>query len=359
MLWLLLGIVIIVFGGMSYLSTIYHPVPSFNKTVISQIAEQVFGTGILFYIMQIATTLILIMAANTAFTDLPLLLSFIARDGYAPRQFLKRGERLSFSNGIIVLAVTASLLAILFKGETHYLLPLYAIGVFMSFTLSQTGMVMKWIKSKDKGWVYKAFINGFGAFITFITTLVIGYNKFIHGAWIVLILIPTIVYIMKSIRHHYDDTAEQLSMENMVMPRINSKSARHFVVPVGGLNKSVLKTLNYAKCLSEDIIAFHVSVDDAETEKLKQKWEKYNINVPLIIREAPYRDVLGKLMEYIESEEFPGEATDMVTIVIPQFVVSAWWGNILHNHTALFLKNTLLKNRAIAVITVPYIIKHT
>jgi amino acid transporter len=358
-LWLLFGIVIVIFGGMAYLSTLYHAVPSFDKTVISQIAEQVFGRGILFYIMQIATTLILIMAANTAFSDLPLLLSFIAKDGYAPRQFLKRGDRLSFSNGIIVLAISASLLVILFKAETHFLLPLYAIGVFMSFTLSQTGMVIRWTKSKEKGWQYKAFVNGFGAFITFITTLIIGYNKFIHGAWIVLILVPAIVYIMKRIRHHYDDIAEQLSMQDMNMPKINSKCARHFIVPVGGLNKSVLKTLNYAKCLSNDIIAFHVSVDAEETEKLKQKWEKYNINVPLVIREAPYRNILEKLMEYIESEDFPGEATDMVTIVIPQFIVSAWWGNVLHNHTALFLKNTLLKNRTIAVITVPYIIEHT
>jgi amino acid transporter len=358
-LWLLFGIVIVIFGGMAYLSTLYHAVPSFDKTVISQIAEQVFGRGILFYIMQIATTFILIMAANTAFSDLPLLLSFIAKDGYAPRQFLKRGDRLSFSNGIIVLAISASLLVILFKAETHFLLPLYAIGVFMSFTLSQTGMVIRWTKSKEKGWQYKAFVNGFGAFITFITTLIIGYNKFIHGAWIVLILVPAIVYIMKRIRHHYDDIAEQLSMQDMNMPKINSKCARHFIVPVGGLNKSVLKTLNYAKCLSNDIIAFHVSVDAEETEKLKQKWEKYNINVPLVIREAPYRNILEKLMEYIESEDFPGEATDMVTIVIPQFIVSAWWGNVLHNHTALFLKNTLLKNRTIAVITVPYIIEHT
>ena len=357
-LWLLFGIVVIIFGGMAFLSTLYHAVPSFDKTVISQMAEQVFGRGILFYVMQIATTLILIMAANTAFTDLPLLLSFIARDGYAPRQFLKRGDRLSFSNGIIALAVLASLLVILFRAETHFLLPLYALGVFLSFTLSQTGMVMRWIKSKEKGWRYKALVNGFGAFITFITTLIIGYNKFIHGAWIVLILIPAIVYIMKQIRNHYDDIADQLSMQDMNMPKICSKSARHFIVPVGGLNKSVLKTLNYAKCLSEDIIAFHVSVDEKETEKLKQKWEKYNINIPLIIREAPYRDTLEKLMEYIESEEFPGEVTDMVTVVIPQFIVSAWWGNILHNHTALFFKNALLKNRAIAVITVPYIIEH-
>ena len=357
-LWLLFGIVVIIFGGMAFLSTLYHAVPSFDKTVISQMAEQVFGRGILFYVMQIATTLILIMAANTAFTDLPLLLSFIARDGYAPRQFLKRGDRLSFSNGIIALAVLASLLVILFRAETHFLLPLYALGVFLSFTLSQTGMVMRWIKSKEKGWRYKALVNGFGAFITFITTLIIGYNKFIHGAWIVLILIPAIVYIMKQIRNHYDDIADQLSMQDMNMPKICSKSARHFIVPVGGLNKSVLKTLNYAKCLSDDIIAFHVSVDEKETEKLKQKWEKYNINIPLIIREAPYRDTLEKLMEYIESEEFPGEVTDMVTVVIPQFIVSAWWGNILHNHTALFFKNALLKNRAIAVITVPYIIEH-
>ncbi len=355
--FLLALIIMVIFGGISYLATLYKAVPSLDKTLISQITEQVFGKGIMFYIMQIATTFILIMAANTAFSDLPLLLSFIAKDGYAPRQFSIRGGRLSYSNGIIVLSFAAIFLTILFKGETHFLLPLYAVGVFISFTLSQTGMVGKWIRGKKKGWRHKAFINGVGALVTLITAIIIGYTKFLHGAWVVFILIPFIVYLMKNVRKHYDETAEQLSMENQDLPQFNKEKLKHFIVPVGGLNKSVLKTLNYAKCLSDDIVAFHISVDDEETEKLKSKWEKYNISVPLVIRKSPYREIKGPLMEYIFSEEYPSNVGDVVTIVMPQFVVSAWWGNILHNQTALILKNTLLREKNIAVITVPYIIK--
>lgn len=271
-LGLLFLIVIVIFGGVSYLSTIYHAVPSLDKTVLSQIAEMVFGTNtLMFYVIQIATTLILIMAANTAFSDFPLLISFIARDGYAPRQLTKRGDRLSYSNGILALAFCSSLLVIIFNGESHFLLPLYAVGVFMSFTLSQTGMVMKWIKGKERGWRHKALINGFGALITFICTIVIGINKFLHGAWMVFILIPLIIFLMKKIKYHYTFTANKLSMQGAEFHKLNEDIVKHFIVPVGDLNRSVVKTLNYAKCLSNDIIAFHISTNDEETEYIKNK----------------------------------------------------------------------------------------
>ncbi|SFC76306.1 APC family permease [Clostridium uliginosum] len=351
-------IIVIVFGGMSYLATLYQAVPNLDKTIISQIASQVFGNNFMFYLVQITTTLILILAANTSFSDLPLLLSVIARDGFAPRQFTARGDRLSYSNGIIVLCFISSILVVIFKGEAHYLLPLYAVGVFTSFTLSQTGMFVKWVKNKPSGWIHKAFFNGLGAIVTFVTALIIGYTKFIHGAWIVCILIPCFVYIMLKIKSHYIDTANQLSMEGQALKLPDSEKVKHFIIPIGGVNKSVLKTLNYAKCLSKDIVAFHISVNDEETEIIQKKWKQYKIDIPLIIRKSPYREVIGPLMEYIHSDEYPSKQDDIVTIVIPQFVVSAWWGNILHNHTALFLKSNLLKNKNIAVITVPYVIQH-
>ena len=354
-LGLLFLIVVIIFGGVSYLSTIYHAVPNLQKTVVAQIAEMVFGkSSLMFYLMQIATTLILIMAANTAFSDLPLLLSFIARDGYAPRQFTKRGDRLSYSNGILALALLASLLVIIFNGESHFLLPLYAVGVFMSFTLSQTGMVMKWIRSKEAGWRHKAFINGFGAFITLITTVVIGINKFVHGAWMVFILIPLGVFIMKKIKKHYDTTAEQLTMEGSKFPEIDKDLVKHFIVPVGGLNRSVVKTINYAKCLSNDIVAFHVSTNDDETEKLKQKWEKYKIDIPLVIEKSEYREILAPLEAFIKSQNYSEH--DIITIVLPQITAERLHYNALHNQTATLLRSSLLKSRNIAVITVPYII---
>lgn len=357
-LYLLFCIVIIMFGGMSYLATIYHAVPNFERTVISQIAEQVFGSGsMLFFIMQFTTTLILIMAANTAYSDFPLLLSFIARDGYAPRQFAQRGDRLSFSNGIIVLSIAAAVLVIIFKGQNHFLLPLYAVGVFVSFTLSQSGMVMRWIRGKSKGWRHKAFINGLGALITLVTSIIISINKFVHGAWLVFIIVPIGVVTMKRIKRHYNKVANQLSLDNNYFPVFDKKEARRFIVPVASLNEAVIKTINYAKCLSKDITAFHSSIDEEQTEKLKAKWEKYNMDIPLVIKTSEYRDVVEPLVDFIESGEFRSKKTDLVTVVVPQFTTDTWWGNILHNQTALFLKRTLLQKKNIAVITVPFIIE--
>lgn len=355
---LLAIIIVVIFGGTSYLATLYHAVPNLEKTVVSQIAEQVFGGGLMFYLVQISTAIILVMAANTSYSDFPLLLSVIAKDKYAPRQFYNRGQRLSYSNGIIFLAIAASVLTIIFRGETHYLLPLYAVGVFISFTLSQGGMFMKWVKERKKGWKFKAFVNGIGTLVTFVTVIIIGITKFIAGAWIVTILIPIIVIVMTKIKGHYLRTAHQLSMvDDKEMPEADCEKVQHFIVPVSGLNKGVIKAINYSKCLSKDIIAFHVSADAEETEKLKEKWREYEIDIPLVIKESPYREVVRPLIQYIESDEHPSGPDHIVTIVMPEFMVGAWWGSILHNQTALFIRNALLRHRHIAVITVPYIIK--
>lgn len=350
-------VIIIIFGGTSYLATIYHAVPNLDKTVVSQITQQVFGTGIMYYIVQVTTAVILVMAANTAFSDLPLLLSVIAKDGYAPRQFYNRGQRLSYSNGIILLSIVAGVLIIIFRGETHYLLPLYAVGVFISFTLSQTGMFIKWIREKKKGWVHKSTINGIGAVVTFITVIIIAITKFLEGAWVVCILIPTFVNIMLRIKNHYIHTAYQLSMVTEELPKADCDKVKHFIVPVSGLNKGVIKALNYAECLSNNIIAFHVSTDEEETRKLQEKWIKYGIEIPLVIKKSPYRDIVDPLIEYLNSETYISSKDHIVTIVMPQFVTSKWWLNALHNQNALFIKNALLKYKYIVVITVPYIIK--
>lgn len=358
-LLLLAIIIVVIFGGISYLATLYHAVPNLEKTVVSQIAAQVFGGNIMYYLIQISTAVILSMAANTSFSGFPLLLSVMAKDGFAPRQFYNRGQRLSFSNGIIFLATAAAILTIIFRGETHYLMPLYAVGVFISFTLSQSGMFVRWCKTRNKGWRHKAAINGIGAIITFITVIIIGITKFISGAWIVCILIPLIVMMMLRIKRHYIRVAHQLSMvDDKEMPEVDCGKVQHFIVPVSGLNKAVIKTLNYAKCLSDDIIAFHVSADEEETEKLKEKWRHYDIDVPLVIKQSPFRETVRPLIQYIESDEHPSEPDHIVTIVMPEFMVGAWWGSILHNQTALFIRSALLRHRHIAVITVPYIIKN-
>lgn len=352
--------VLFIFGGLSYLSTIYHAVPSEKLTVIAQIGAQVFGSNnFMFYALQATTAMILIMAANTAFADFPLLLSFISRDGFAPKQFTKRGNRLSFSNGIIMLCTAAGILTIIFKGDTHLLMPLYAVGVFISFTLSQSGMFTKWVREKNSGWKHKALINGLGALVTFFTVIIIGVTKFVHGAWLVFILIPAFVIVMLRIRRHYARVAEQLKLPLNLRPKdiTPSEDKQHIVILVDTLNRSFLKALNYSKSLSSNIVAFHVSVDTDATEKLKKKWDDYNVGVPLVIKYSPFRDVYEPLVKFIDSEEHDSKPGEIVTVVLTQFVITKWWHNILHNQTSLFIKNMLYKKRNIVVVTVPYIIE--
>jgi len=359
-LGLLAFLVFFIFVGLSFLSTIYHAVPVEHMTVIAQISQQVFGKGsIIFYIIQVTTAIILVLAANTAYAGLPLLLSLMAQDGYVPRQFSQRGKRLSFSNGIILLAVAAGILIIVFKGDTHSLLPLYAVGVFISFTLSQVGMFLKWERGRVAGWKHKAAINGFGAIVTFFTVILIGITKFVHGAWIVFIVIPLLVYFMAKIKNHYDKVVEQIRLSKDERPKVGMKTnnEQHVIILLGTLNKSFLKSLNCAKCLSQNVVAFHVSIDPEATEKLKRKWKEYDAGIPLIIEHSAYRDVMGPLINFIESEDRASKHGETVTVVISQFVITKWWHNMLHNQTGYFIKSMLYKNRNVAVLTVPYIIK--
>jgi len=356
---LLAFLVFFIFVGLSFLSTIYHAVPVPHMTVIAQISQQVFGKGIMFYIIQVTTAIILVLAANTAYAGLPLLLSLMGQDGYVPRQFSQRGKRLSFSNGIILLAVAAAILIIVFKGDTHSLLPLYAVGVFISFTLSQVGMFLKWERSRTPGWKHKAFINGLGAIVTFITVILIGITKFFHGAWIVFIIIPLLVYFMSKIKNHYNKVVEQIRLSNDERPNVGVKTNndQHVIILLGTLNKSFLKSLNCAKALSQNVVAFHVSIDPEVTEKLKRKWKEYDPGIPLIIEHSAHRDVLGPLINFIESEDRASKHGETVTVVLSQFVITKWWHNMLHNQTGYFIKSMLYKNRNVAVLTVPYIIK--
>lgn len=362
---ILLGcVVLFIFGGISYLATLYHAVPRSDVTVVSQIAKQVFGGGsLMYYIIQVTTAFILIMAANTAFADLPLLLSLMGNDGFAPRQFAKRGKRLSFSNGIILLFIAASLLIIIFKSETHLLLPMYAIGVFISFTLSQTGMFTKWVRGKQRGWRHKAIINGIGALVTFTVVIIlvitkIVYMPFPHGAWIVVILIPFLVFVMLRIKTHYAKVAEQLRItKEFRLSNITAvNSNQQIIILVDTLNKAFIKAYNYSKQVSTNIVAFHASTDEEATEKLKQKWKEYNIGIPLIVKDAPYRDMLHPLVDFIKSEERCLKHGQDVTVVLTQFVPTKWWHYILHNQTGFFIKTSLYRDRHVAVITIPYVI---
>lgn len=352
--------VLFIFGGTSLLATAYHAVPNKDVTVISQIAEQVFGKTFMYFAVQITTMLILAMAANTAFSDLPLLLSIISRDKYLPRQFTKRGSRLSYTNGIVLLGLLAVILIIIFKGDTHSLLPLYAVGVFISFTLSQTGMFVRWLKLRNNGWRHKAIINGVGAIVTFITVISIGATKFIHGAWIIIILIPTFVLGMKLIRKHYNNIAYELSLNKELIEKENKAvEVKDFViVPIESLNRASLKSLNYAKHLCDEkrIVALHVTTDMEEAKKLQEKWKACKISIKLVVKYSPYRDIVNTLVKYVESQEHESNPGDIITVVISKFIVRNWWENIFHNQTSVILRHELLKDRHIAVVTVPFVL---
>ena len=354
--------VFISFAGISILANVYHVVPVIGKTVLSQIAAEVFGSrNWFYYFFQLATTLILALAANTAFADFPMLFSVMSRDGYAPRQLSLRGERLSFSNGIIVLTLIAALLLVVFHGDTHRLIPLYAVGVFISFTLSQFGMFVKWFRSKEKGWVYKAVINGTGALVTLVTAMIIGSTKFIHGAWIIIVVIPILMTVMLKIKKHYAAVAEQLRIKPEELEKLDlSKNTyrNHVIVPIESINKASIRALRYAGTISNNVVAFNVAINEEAEVKFKEKWNLLHTNIPLIIKYSPYRKVVGPLLDFIESyEEHNYQKGDMITVVLPQFSVKAWWQVFLHNQSRLFITRNLLKHKHIVIATIPLQLK--
>jgi len=285
--YLMLAIAIIIcFGGVAYLAKIYHALPTPELTVMAQISLDVFGKGAMFYIIQATTAMILVMAANTAFSGFPTLLSVIAQDGYVPRQMALRGHRLNFTNGIVILAILAVTLVIIFKGDTHLLIALYAVGVFTSFTLSQTGMLVHWFRLRSEGWQFKAAVNGLGALTTLSAVIIVGVTKFTSGAWIVILVVPLIVMLMYKIKNHYLSVAQQLDIPNEYLPKIKftTNYSHHVIVPIDSLNVMVVKALRYARSLTPNVEAFHVEVYDGEADKLKSKWELLNTDIPLIVK---------------------------------------------------------------------------
>ncbi|HEX2985598.1 MAG TPA: APC family permease [Caproiciproducens sp.] len=355
---LLASLVLSIFVGVCYLASIYKIAPVKDVTVVAQIATRVFGqNSFMFFVVQVTTAMILFMAANTAFADLPLLLSLLAKDGFVARSFGSRGTRLSFSNGILLLFCLSSLLVIVFKAETHLLIPLYAVGVFLSFTLSQSGMFKKWMTHRQGAWRHKAFINGFGALTTAVTCVILAVTKFLLGAWIVLICIPTLVLMMILIRRHYDRVRDNLVIHESGNELVrNNPTENYIVLPVQSINKSFIKALNYSMTLGGKIEIYHVSTDPKATEKLKMQYEQLKVDYPLLIEEAPYRNVNEMLIKHVDSRLAELEKHEMLTVVLPQFVIPKVWHYLLHNQTSFRLRSALLKRRDIAVISIPYII---
>jgi len=354
-LWLAVAIVIC-FGGVALLAFLYHIVPDPRQTVITQLTLAVFGPGAMLYLLATTTALILALAANTAYSGFPTLLSVIAQDGFVPRQLSLRGHRLNFNNGIVLLSLAAALLIIVFQADTHLLISLYAVGVFTSFTLSQAGMVLHWRKVRSKGWVLKGLINGLGAVTTGVAVTVIGITKFTEGAWIVLVVVPVIIAIMMRIKNHYLSVAEQLDISNDTLARIDLRTTHthHVIVPIDSINAMVIKALRYARSLTPHVEAFHVEVYEGESDKLLRKWAMLDTDIPLIVKYSPYREVVNLLTQYIDSEEHASQPGDIITVLLPQFFVSHRWEMALHNNTSLFIANAMLKKRNVVVSIIPF-----
>lgn len=353
---LLAFLIAFIFGGMSILSKFYQAIPVGYPTVIAQMAYGIFGKGFMFYVIQFLTALVLIMACNTAFTGFPMLMHTIAKDGFAPRQFTVKGKRLSFSNGIVALAFIACLLVIGFNANNHDLMPLYSVGVFLSFTLAQSGMVKHWINIKEKGWRKRAVINGFGSIITAGTTLIIAYEKFAHGAWIVIVVVPIIVKIMMSIKKHYANVASQLGIETSKLKdfSLNKEFTHIIIVPIASLNKATLATLEYARSLSADVIALNVSTNKETIEKLKSRWEELNTDILLVTKYSTYRAIITPLLDYINVIVKAADKNEKITVMIPQFITHNNLGEVLHNHTGFIIRESLLQNKNVVVSTYPY-----
>jgi amino acid transporter len=354
MTWL--GVIsITMFLGITYLAFDFGIAPGGDETVVSKIAGRVFGHGVLYFAVQTATLLILVLAANTSYADFPRLSSILARDRFLPRQFGNQGDRLVFSNGILILSGFAVLLIVAFGGDTHALLPLYAVGVFMSFTLSQTGMVRRWLRLREPGWQWRVWINAIGGVVTAVVLVTLAVTKFVEGAWIVVLVIPVLVAIFVVMHRHYDEVAHELSLEGLQRP----PEFQHTVlVLVGDVHRGVVRAVQYARTLAPNatVRGVYVETDPTRTRRLEERWAHWGLGVPLVVLGSPYRSLLRPLLDYIDKIQARGD-DQMVTVVLPEFLPRRWWQHVLHNQTALLVKGALLFRPNTVVADVPYLLK--
>jgi hypothetical protein len=350
------AISVTMFLGITYLAYDFGVQPGGNETVVSKIARRVFGGGFLYYEIQAVTMLILLLAANTSFADFPRLSYFLARDRFMPRQFAAQGDRLVYSNGILILSGFAILLIVAFEGDTHALLPLYAIGVFTSFTLSQGAMVRRWLRLKEPGWRWGLGVSGVGSLATGIVLVTLAVTKFSEGGWIVVFVIPGVVMLFLTIHRHYEHVAAELSLEGYASP----PQFQHTVlILTGDVHRGVVRAVQYAKTLAPmaTVRGVYVETDPIRTARMEEKWASWGLGLPLVVLTSPYRSLLRPLLDYIDQIQARGD-NQMVTIVLPEFLPRRWWQHFLHNQSALLIKGALLYRKNTVVADVPYLLRH-
>jgi amino acid transporter len=363
--WTLVAMVVLLgamFLGITFLAVAMGVAPVEGQTLVSQIGRRVFGDGVLYFLLQVVTAAILFLAANTSFADFPRLAAILARDRYLPRQLANLGDRLVFSNGILALTVLASGLVAMFGALPHRLIPLYAVGVFLSFTLSQAGMVRHWWQRRGGAWIWKSALNGLGAVATAAVLLVIAASKFVHGAWIVILLMPLFMMGFRAVRRHYRSVAEQLSLAS-VQPLewggLASERRHKVVVPVSGMHRGTLGALKFARSLSADVVAVCVNVEPDVTRRIQELWGRWGGGIPLVVLESPYRSTVGPLLSFLAQVDQRDPERGLAVVVLPQFIPAKWWHNLLHNQTARLIKRVLLYRRGLVgsdriMIDVPY-----
>ncbi|HEV8202571.1 MAG TPA: APC family permease, partial [Candidatus Polarisedimenticolia bacterium] len=339
------------FLGITWLAHVFGIVPGAGQTVISQLGHAVFGSGAAYFLLQAATASILLVAANTAFAGFPRLTSILANDRFLPRQLATLGDRLVYSNGILILSAAAMLLLIVFQGETHALIPLYAVGVFLAFTLSQAGMVRRHLRVRDGAFRMHAALSAAGATATGLALAVIAITKFTHGAWIVVVLIPALVVSFLRTHRHYFYVRTQLSLIEMEPERPIRHTA---IVPISAVNRATIFALRYAKSIAHEVEAVHVALDEKRAEMIQQQWKTWGGGVPLRLLESNYRSLIAPLVDHIDDLMQGRRRNEMVTVVLPEFVTAHWWEGLFHNQSAFLIKGALLFRPGVVVTSVPY-----
>jgi len=360
-LWVMAGLMVLLFLGSIGLTQVLAVVPQGVETILSALSHRVLGDGPAYLLVQASTLLVLAVAANTSFAGFPRVASVLARDRYLPHQFAHLGDRLVYSNGMVVLAVLTAVLIVVFSGDSHALIPLFAVGVFLAFTLSQAGMVVHWFKARGRTWWIKALVNGLGAAVTAVTFLIVAFSKFREGAWIVLILIPGLALAFRAVHLHYREVGRELTLRGLP-PSLRALPKPRVIIPISGVHRGVIEALRYAESISGDIKAVYVETDGGTAGRMLQDWERWGFQAPLEIVPSPYRSIIGPILDFIDAEDARHNDGQLATIVLPEFVPARWWQVLLHNQTAFLLKLALLyRKRRLghvrAIVDIPYYLR--
>jgi len=344
-------------GLTQYLAVIAGP----QETILSALARRILGNGVFYFIIQTSTLLILTVAANTSFADFPRVAAILAKDGFLPRQFMGLGDRLVFANGILMLAGATAVLIIGFRGDSHSLVPLFAVGAFLAFTLSQSGMVLHWWRERGRQWKLKMIANGVGATATGLTLLVVGITKFSEGAWITILLIPTLLFMFLKVRAHYREVKHELSLHGLP-PTLRPLIKPRVVVPISGVHRGIVDAMRYALTISDNVTGVFVELEPGDGEDVEEKWQRFWPDIPLVVIASPFRSIIQPLLDFLDKTDQEHNDGQQATVVLPEFVPAHWWEAILHNQTAWLLKAALLYHRhrlgfQRVIIDVPYYLR--